>query len=51
MKKIPKIRSVLQGNCCETCRNIPQKTPMNGEFTKKKEEFFDKTDAFSKRLQ
>ena len=25
---------VLQGNCCETCLNIPQKAPMNG-FTKK----------------
>ena len=25
---------ILRGNCCETCRNIPQKTPMNG-FTKK----------------
>ena len=24
----------LRGNCCETCCNIPQKTPMNG-FTKK----------------
>ena len=25
---------VLQGNCCETGRNIPQKSPMD-EFTKK----------------
>ena len=25
MKKIPKMSSVLRGNCCETCRNIPQK--------------------------
>ena len=34
MEKIPKMSGVLRGNCCETCRNIPQKTPMNG-FTKK----------------
>ena len=34
MKKIPKMSGVLRGNCGETCRNIPQKTPMNG-FTKK----------------
>ena len=27
--------SALRGNCCENCRNIPQKkSPMNG-FTKK----------------
>ena len=25
MEKIPKINSVLLSNCCETCRNIPQK--------------------------
>ena len=25
---------VLQGNCCETCRNIHQKIPIK-EFTKK----------------
>ena len=25
---------ILRGNCCETCHNIPQKTPVNG-FTKK----------------
>ena len=24
----------LRGNCCEPCRNIPQKTPMD-EFTKR----------------
>ena len=30
MKKIPKMSGVLRGNCCEICRNIPQKTPMNG---------------------
>ena len=31
---MPKATGVLRGNCCETCRNIPQKTPMD-EFTKK----------------
>ena len=31
---LPKMSGVLRGNCCETCRNIFQKTPMNG-FTKK----------------
>ena len=30
MKKTPKITDVLRGNYCETCRNIPQKTLMNG---------------------
>ena len=30
MQKIPKMSVVFRGNCCETCRNIPQKTPMNG---------------------
>ena len=34
MEKIPKMSGVLRGNCCETCRNIPQKTHMNG-FIKK----------------
>ena len=34
MKKIPNMSGVLRGNSCETCRNIPQKVPMNG-FTKK----------------
>ena len=34
MEKIPKMSGVLQGSCCETCRNIPHKTPMK-EFTKK----------------
>ena len=28
MQKIPKMSGVLRGNCCETCRNIPQKTPL-----------------------
>ena len=35
MEKIPKIIDVLRGNCCETYRDIPQKTLMK-EFTKKK---------------
>ena len=30
MEKMPKISGVLRGNCCETCCNILQKTPMNG---------------------
>ena len=30
MKKIPKMRGVLRDYCYETCRNIPQKTPMIG---------------------
>ena len=34
MSKMPKLSCVLQGNCCETCRNIPKKTLMK-EFTKK----------------
>ena len=34
MKQIPKMNDILRGNCCETCRNTPQKTLMNG-FTKK----------------
>ena len=33
MKQIPKMSAILRGNYRETCRNIPQKTPMNG-FTK-----------------
>ena len=28
MEKIPKMDGVLRGNCCQTCRNIPLKTPM-----------------------
>ena len=39
---------ILRGNYYETCRNIPQKTPMNGFY---REEFFNKTDAFSERLR
>ena len=34
MSEMPKLSCVLQGNCCETCRNIPKKTLMK-EFTKK----------------
>ena len=34
MEKIPKMSVVLRGNCCETCRNIPQKTSMK-KFTRK----------------
>ena len=34
MEKIPKMSGILQGNCSETCRNTPQKRPMNG-FPKK----------------
>ena len=34
MEKIPKMSGILRGNFCETCRNIPLKTPMK-EFTKK----------------
>ena len=34
MEKIPKMSGVLRGNCCETCRNIPQKAPMK-KFTMK----------------
>ena len=34
MEKILKISGALRGNCCENCRNIPQKTPMK-EFTTK----------------
>ena len=37
----------LRGNCCEPCRSIPQKTPMD-EFTKKNALT---TDAFLERLQ
>ena len=40
--------SVLRGNCCETCRNIPQKTPNEGVY---QEEFFNKKDAFPEHLQ
>ena len=29
MKQIPKMSGILRGNCCETCRNIPRKTPTN----------------------
>ena len=48
MKKLPKISDVLRGNCCETCHNIPQK---NTHEWVSQEEFFNKTDAFSERLQ
>ena len=34
MTQIPKLSGTLQGNSYETCRNSPQKIPMNG-FTKK----------------
>ena len=34
MEKTPKVSDVLRGNCCQTCRNIPQKTPMK-KLTKK----------------
>ena len=30
MKQIPKMSRILLGNCCETCHNVPQITPMNG---------------------
>ena len=40
--------SVLRGNCCEPCRNNPQKNTYEGVY---QEEFFKKTDAFSERLQ
>ena len=33
---------------CETCRNIPQKTPLKKIYWK---EFFNKRDASSERLQ
>ena len=51
MKKILKIKGVLPGNCCATCRNNPQKTPMK-ELNKKNSltrRMFQ--DAFWKRLQ
>ena len=48
MKKLPKMSDVLRGNCCETCHNIPQK---NTHEWVSQEEFFNKTDAFSERLQ
>ena len=32
VEKIPKISSVFRDNCCESCRKIPQKTPME-KFT------------------
>ena len=34
MGKTPKISGVLQGNCCETFHNLPQKTNMD-KFNKK----------------
>ena len=40
---------VLRGSSCETCRNIPQKTPMNG-FTKKNS-LTHSLIAFSENLQ
>ena len=39
--------NILRGNCCETCCNIPKNT-YDGVY---QGEFFNKTDAFSKRLQ
>ena len=45
--KVPKIKGVLRGNCCETFHNIPQKTPKK-EFTRK--EFFNALDDFSEHL-
>ena len=39
MEKIPKMSRVLRGNCCETCRNIPQKEPMKKFY---QQEFFSK---------
>ena len=39
MEKIPKMSGVLRGNCCETCRNIPQKEPMKKFY---QQEFFSK---------
>ena len=47
MEIVPKMNDVLQGNFCETCRNIPQKKSYEWVY---KEEFFNKTDSFSKRL-
>ena len=44
MEKTPKMSGVLRRNCCETCRNFPQKKPTK-KFTRKN--FFHKTDAFS----
>ena len=38
----------MRGNCCETCRNILQKTPMK-EFTENNS--LIRQDAFSESLQ
>ena len=47
MEKIPKMSGVLQGGCCETCCNIPQKNTYEVVC----QVVFNKTDAFPKRLQ
>ena len=48
MEKISKMSGVLRNNCCETCRNISQKSTIEGVY---KEEFINKADAFSEPLQ
>ena len=45
---MPKLNGVLRGNRFETCRSVPQKNTYKGVY---QEEFFNKTDAFSERLQ
>ena len=47
MPATPELSSVLQGSCCETCRDNPQNTLMK-KSTKKNSLM---TDAFSERLQ
>ena len=49
MEKKTKTSSVLRGNCCETCRNISQKTFIK-KFTKKNS-LANKTNAFLERRQ
>ena len=44
MEKIPKMNGVLEGNFCETCRNIPQKTNKKLFY---QEELFNKSDGTS----
>ena len=43
MKQIQKMSCIVRGNCCETCRNIPQKNSYEWVC---QEEFFNKADAF-----
>ena len=49
MEKKTKTSSVLRGNCCETCRNISQKTFIK-KFTKKNS-LANTTNAFLERGQ